>query len=410
MQDLVEATFSRAVAVLKENTTEFGLQASHTYYRQVWARDSFISFLGANQLQDRELLECCRTTLLTLSKTRSPLGQIADLYNPDTRSPEFGFSGATDSSSWFIIGLMNLYHATESKELLRDPLDAAVEAFRWLRFQDANNTWLIDSPQGADWMDAAIRRTGKTLYNNILFLAATRCINKLSEISGRPIDSSYRLDYGLLKSRFNEIFLPQRGNYERVERYWPYLAHRIRDDPPAENLAHYVHFVSFSRFDLHFDTLSNLLCVLTDVAGPAVSKLILAQIRSRKLMSPYPVRVLDPPYKPGEDGFDVEFNRKVPIQHRSDPYNYHNGGVWPFVGGFHVMALQRRKDQSAGDELLKLARANNIMRRGEKVGFNEWLNGRNAKPLGQHGQSWNAGTFVGAYLALKGHDTFDFLK
>jgi glycogen debranching enzyme len=119
---------------------------------------------------------------------------------------------------------------------------------------------------------------------------------------------------------------------------------------------------------------------------------------------------LDPPYKQGEDGFDVKFNRKVPVQHRSDAYNYHNGGVWPFVGGFHVMALEGANDRSARGELLKLAKANNIMRRGERIGFNEWLNGRNAKPLGQHGQSWNAGTFVGAYFTLKGYDTFEFVK
>ncbi len=136
----------------------------------------------------------------------------------------------------------------------------------------------------------------------------------------------------------------------------------------------------------------------------------MSPFRSRKLTNPYPIRVLDPPYKEGEDGFDVAFNRKVPVQHRSDAYNYHNGGVWPFVGAFYVMALGGGTDGSARAELLKLAKANNITRPGEKIGFNEWLNGRSAKPLGQYGQSWNAGTFVGAYLALKGHDMFEFVK
>ncbi len=356
------------------------------------------------------LLGCCERTLLTLAKSRSPLGQIPDLYNPEENRPEFGFSGATDSSTWYIIGLMSLYHATQSRKLLREPLNAALDAFRWLRFQDANNTWLIDSPQGADWMDAAIRRTGKTLYNNILFLVATRCINKLCEISGRTLGVEYKLDDHLLKRRFTEVFAPRKKEYKKVNQYWPYLASRIMEDPPAEGLSYYVHFVSFSRFDLHFDTLSNLLCILTGVAEPKLCSSIIVEIRSRKLASPYPIRVLDPPYREGEGVFDTDFNEKVPVQHRSDAYNYHNGGVWPFVGGFYVMTLFQRRDSGAALELKRLASANGICRRGEKLGFNEWLSGRTGEPLGQYGQSWNAGTFIGAYLSSKRKDVFGFLS
>ncbi len=407
---IIDDTVNRAIEVLKGNSTEFGLRASQSYYQQVWARDAFISFLGANMLRDPALIDSAKTTLMTLGKCRSSLGQIPNYFNLNTRGPEYGFSAATDSSTWYIIGLMSLYHATESRELLQEPLDAALEAFRWLRYQDANNTWLIDSPQGGDWMDAAVRRTGKTLYNNILFLLATRSINKLCEISGRANDKLYKLEEELLKERFNNVFLPRVDSYERVKTYWPYIADRIRDDPPAESLGYYVHFISFSHFDLHFDTLSNLLCVLTNVASNDLSQSILEEIRSRQLGSPYPVRVLDPPYHEGDQGFDVDFNRKIPIQHRSEPYNYHNGGIWPFVGGFYVLALQKIGSPAAREQLERLSQVNNVYKEGESLGFNEWLSGRDARPGGQSGQSWNAGMLIAAHEGLKGNDVFAFLK
>jgi len=40
-------------------------------------------------------------------------------------------------------------------------------------------------------------------------------------------------------------------------------------------------------------------------------------------------------------------------------HQYHNGGVWPFVGGFWIMALARLGlRENAWSELAQLARAN----------------------------------------------------
>ena len=42
MPKLAEATFERAVEVLRSNSTKWGVRASASYYNQVWARDSLI--------------------------------------------------------------------------------------------------------------------------------------------------------------------------------------------------------------------------------------------------------------------------------------------------------------------------------------------------------------------------------
>ena len=411
MNSDTDSTYQRAIEVLRRNATQRGLKASHAYYNQVWARDAFISFLGANMVGDEALLQSARTTLETFAKTRSPLGQIPSFYDLSTDRPDFGFSGSTDSSCWYIIGLSSLFHATGDRALLGPALDSAVDAYRFVRYQDANNSWLIDSPQGADWMDAAIQRTGKTLYNNVLFLMATKCMHLLFSAVGRPERQAEVLDYLVLKERFNDVFLPGPDSAERISKYWPRLATHHREQKVFDtSKRYYLQYLSFARIDSHFDTLSNLLCAVWGAAEGETSASILELIRSRELARPYPVRVLDPPYKHGDADYDENFDAMLPIQHRSGPLDYHNGGVWPFVGGFYVCALRLRGNEDGAGALENLARANGVLREGETVGFNEWLDGRKGEARGQYGQSWSAGMYIAAHQSVHGNDPFGFLR
>ncbi|MBL8484241.1 MAG: hypothetical protein JNJ60_18740, partial [Rhodocyclaceae bacterium] len=75
---------------------------------------------------------------------------------------------------------------------------------------------------------------------------------------------------------------------------------------------------------------------------------------------------------------------------------YHNGGIWPFVGGFWVLALLAAGRRAQAETVLEsLARAN-------AVGgwqFNEWFHGRSGTAEGMPRQSWNAAMFL---LARRG--------
>jgi len=83
-------------------------------------------------------------------------------------------------------------------------------------------------------------------------------------------------------------------------------------------------------------------------------------------------------------------------------HQYHNGGIWPFVGGFWAMALAKLGLEAEGwAELAKLARANEL----DGWRFTEWFHGRTLAPMGMAGQSWNAATFLLARRALEGDAT-----
>jgi glycogen debranching enzyme len=411
MGKLVDQMYARASEVLKGNAVEKGLRTSLAYYNQIWARDAFISFLGANTMRDEKLLKLAKTTVSTFAKTASPMGQIANFYDLVNNSPEYGFSGSTDSTCWYIIGLASLFHATDDRILLGEPMEAAISAFKWLRYQDANNTWLIDSPPGADWMDAAVQRAGKTLYINTLFLIAVKCIDTLLQASGDSIGKPYALDFAELKQRFTDVFLPDSGSPGRVAGYWPRLSGAFAEERPlALSQKYYLQYISFSRIDTRFDTMPNLLCILSGLANTEASLSVLATMNSRRLSKPYPTRVLDPPYRGEGASFDRAFDSSLPVQHQSGPYAYHNGGVWPFVGGMHVAALYQMDVANATAELENLAKANALCRSNEKVGFNEWIHAKTGEPLGQFGQSWSAGMFIGAVQASKGSRMLGFLS
>lgn len=80
------------------------------------------------------------------------------------------------------------------------------------------------------------------------------------------------------------------------------------------------------------------------------------------------------------------------------PHQYHNGGIWPFVGGFWTMALVRLGlTDLARSELAKLAQVNAL----DDWRFTEWFHGRTLKPMGMAGQSWNAAAFLLARRAVE---------
>ena len=141
----------------------------------------------------------------------------------------------------------------------------------------------------------------------------------------------------------------------------------------------------------------NVLAVLCGLAGDAMAHAHRARrLRAARVDDPYPVRAVMRP-------IDAERRRcgaPTWARHRQNhPHQYHNGGIWPFVGGFWVMALaslglRRRGPRS---ELVGVARANAQRRAGASPnGSTADAGSRWAWP----GQSWNAAAFLCAQRML----------
>jgi Alkaline and neutral invertase len=189
---------------------------------------------------------------------------------------------------------------------------------------------------------------------------------------------------------FNGLFHPFSAGlarYRRARLLNEYVLRRAR------NRDLYLSFVNFSFFGEEGDVFGNLLAVLCGLADPAAGRRTLDALQRAGVSRLYPVRVVTRPIRRRSALW-----RPYMARHRqNEVWQYHNGGIWPMVGGFWVTALAAAgRLPQARLELEKLARACAL----GNWRFSEWLHGTKATPRGMPGQSWNAAAFLIAERAL----------
>jgi glycogen debranching enzyme len=115
---------------------------------------------------------------------------------------------------------------------------------------------------------------------------------------------------------------------------------------------------------------------------------------------PFPSRSLLEPVAPG-DGTGmligaVEAN--LPPRWRNRPGRYHNGAVWPYIGGFHAAASAVRSSVDQAWSILERVAAANAL---DGWSFPEWI-ALDGTPNGARHQTWNAGAFLYGLAACRG--------
>lgn len=85
------------------------------------------------------------------------------------------------------------------------------------------------------------------------------------------------------------------------------------------------------------------------------------------------------------------------------PGNYHNGGIWPFISGFYIVALVATKEfELAEKQLLALTNlVKNGRDKGLAFGFNEWYKAQTGEPMGQDWQTWSASNYLYAAACVQ---------
>jgi hypothetical protein len=176
-----------------------------------------------------------------------------------------------------------------------------------------------------------------------------------------------------------------------------YRRARLLADYPLETAkrrALYLSFVNFSFFGDEGDVFGNVLALLFGVADDGAARRTLEALLDERVNEPYPVRVVCEPILEQHRLWRPYMSR----HEQNFAWQYHNGGIWPMVGGFWVLALARHGlMEQARRDLVKLARACEL----NGWQFNEWLHGRTLVPSGMPGQSWNAAAFLMAEHAVR---------
>ncbi|MFH1661591.1 MAG: glycoside hydrolase 100 family protein [Candidatus Falkowbacteria bacterium] len=387
--DIIEQCYKKSVELLLRNSNKYGLMASslneksiERRYINIFGRDSCISSLGMIASKNKKLINIAKKSINSLSRHQSKLGQIPYSINPYKKEVSFYYMGDKDSTLWWLIAI-DFYNKNSGDKKLYKKLRPRIDkALNWLFYQDQNNCGLIEQCESADWADL-MPSNGNVLYTNILWL-------KVLELYG------FKKDKKMAYEGINILFSPHEKNKSSVflqkDIYRVKLLNYLRKH--TKKRPYYLNYVNMFYGNERCDVFGNVLSIIFGVAKKEKVEKILNYLIKEKANKPRPISALFPNIeKTDYDWADYLKHRKL-----NYPYQYHNGGSWPFLGAFWVIALHKAgKINLAREELKKVAEANSI----NSWQFNEWFHGETGKPMGMNGQSWNAGTFLLAYHYLK---------
>ena len=368
---LIEQGYQQAINVCQHCAKPTGFFASGLPegYQGLWARDSMITSLGAC-LVETKFKETFKKSLELLSKHQSDLGQIPNAvgdYNLDRKS-RVTFN-TIDSTLWYLIGHYAYSQAYKDETLLKKYKNNIEKAFLWLSYQDPNEDKLLVQQPTMDWQDAFPHKYGRVINTQALYYVALKMFNKnkLAQRIKKVVNGEIE--------KYLSLYNEKLGYYHA----WIWKNH----DGAREQ----------SEW---FDTTGNLLAIIADLATPKISNKILNYIEKEKINKPYPCKAIFPILKPNSKEWQPYFSKVI-----SQPDQYLNGGIWPFIGGLYVAALVKaKKYDKANQELKNLAASNNLGKK-RKWEFNEWLDGKTGLPKGAPYQGWSAGAYIFAFESLK---------
>jgi hypothetical protein len=405
-QALLQEARQRALEVLHHCISPHGFRASAlpAGYPQVWTRDNVVMFLGALTTGDAGLLAACRAALETMSAYQSQRGLIQLNVNPDTGYISTENAGAVDANLWYILGHYLYFHTTGDTAFLYRYWANLDRAKIWLDYQDMNECGLLEIPEAGNWMDLLAVRYN-TLYDNVLFYAATLAHQELAKYlpEGTP-RCQPSVDADGLHTRINLLFWIDRcwvaehfaEHLEKLKTFrleWFMLYHNMGT---ISSRPFYLPWVAFREYGDWCDSLANLLAILAGIADRHRAEHILRYMHQVGMAEPYPTKAIYPPIFPGESHWrDYYRSRNLNL-----PHQYHNGGIWPMIGGFHVAGLVRHHWLKEAERLLLLLAEANRQGLNEAWEFNEWMHGESGHPMGFVQQGWSAAMFLYAEYAV----------
>jgi len=339
-------------------------------YPEPYTRDLMISALGILASGNEELMRSLRQVLETCAENQTEHGHIPSLvHDPHDR-------GASDTTPLFLMALALYRNVTGEKSFLEE---AARKSLTWMDYQSPSDRVMVAQQPTSDWRDEQWVQ-GYGLYVNTIVCTYLRLFGHHRKAS-------------ILRSFMGRFVITAEAPHRHVHEglvvpHKPYYA-----------LWSYKLYRS-ERFDL----LGNSLAVLSGLASPSRAKSLIRWVeeesqalRERGQLAldlppslfPY-ILPTDPDWRPRYERF-------------GQPGEYHNGGVWPFICAFYIVAaLAAGLPKIAESNFAALTRAVRLARdQSLSFGFNEWLRAQDGAVMGQDWQTWSAAMYLYAANCLE---------
>jgi len=339
-------------------------------YPEPYTRDLMISALGILASGNEELMRSLRQVLETCAGNQTEHGHIPSLvHDPHDR-------GASDTTPLFLMALALYRNVTGEKDFLEE---AARKSLTWMDYQSPSDRVMVAQQPTSDWRDEQWVQ-GYGLYVNTIVYTYLRLFGHHRKAS-------------ILRSFMGRFVITAEAPHRHVHEglvvpHKPYYA-----------LWSYKLYRS-ERFDL----LGNSLAVLSGLASPSRAKSLIRWVEEEsqalrergQLALDLPPNLLpyilptDPDWRPRYERF-------------GQPGEYHNGGVWPFICAFYIVAaLAAGLPKIAESNFAALTRAVRLARdQSLSFGFNEWLRAQDGAVMGQDWQTWSAAMYLYAANCLE---------
>jgi len=394
----IQKAFELSISYLLQNQTDFGMAAARPgkdmekgTYTSLFPRDIGVSTLGMLASNNDELIALAKKSLENLIPAQSGRGQFPQNFVPEKKEIHWWMPGTIDGTLWWSIGFLEYVKKTDDQEFYNKYKSHLEKAFIWLTYQDTNNDSLLEQGEAAGW-DDEMPRHGTVLYTNALWYWLIKL----------RVEIEKRVDFVMLKQKIHEgvntlLWVHKsddRGaNYVAENEYTKSMVYAQTmiewSNTQAVYLPYYLGFSSHRSFEMRLETYGNILACLTGLADEKKAELITQEIIRAGVNLPYPIKAMYPPIYPGEPDWRLYMAKG----RQNYPWQYHNGGIWPYIGGFWVWWLSKYDKKIAASELEKLASANAV----HDWEFNEYLHGQHGTPMGVPYQSWNMAMYIKAH-------------
>ncbi|TWO31980.1 HAD-IIB family hydrolase [Seonamhaeicola sediminis] len=403
--NLIKEGYTKAIEALKRNITPLGFSAcsikdneangTDENYYSVWARDGAITVIGSLPLvYDKEIHQCQRKTLETLFEHISRNGQIPSNVRIKDNVPDYSGVGgicSIDSGIWVVIAFYEYVNITKDIKFLRTYINDIKETMRWLGAHDSNNDALLEIPEAGDWTDL-FGRSYNILYDEILWYRANVCFGRMLEMLGEYEEAGEYIRWSQVVKK------------EILQNFWPTTQQQLFQSVSFAEKQFTLGDTSYliaqtTPFDFSWrcDVLGNVLAFLHGAIDAEKARQTFRFMLGVGVNDPFPVANVYPVVSPG----DPDWRPYYTVNLLNLPNHYHNGGIWPFVGGFWVKFVNKLGfKEMAVAELYKLALMNQEGINNEWE-FTEWAHGTTGKPMGKAYQAWSAAQYISACHDLK---------